>query len=157
MKIEISVPEVVNVFKEIQTQPQKIFEMIRLDVREMVGRYLTEMMNAELTHFLGRDPYERTDGEGDHNYRNGTYGRNFTVKGIGEVSVKVPRDRNGEYQTQVIPRSRQYEDETRERPLFALPWRGEYPDPVYDVPASDRPQALSHRDQRSQQGIDRCR
>ena len=46
MKIEISVPEVVSVFKEIQTQPEKVFEMIRLDVREAVGKYLSEMMNA---------------------------------------------------------------------------------------------------------------
>ena len=37
MRIEISVPEVVSVFKEIQAQPEKVFEMIRLDVREMVG------------------------------------------------------------------------------------------------------------------------
>jgi len=111
MKIEISVPEVVSVFKEIQVRPEKVFEMIRLDVREMVGKYLSEIMNAELTHFLGRKPYERKEEE--TNYRNGSYGRNFTVKGIGEVSVKVPRDRNGEYETQVLPRSKQYEDEIR--------------------------------------------
>jgi putative transposase len=109
MKIEISVPEVVKVFKEIQDQPQRIFEMVRFEVQEMVGRYLSEMMNAELTNFLGREPYERKREAA--NYRNGSYGRNFTLKGIGEVSVKVPRDRNGAYQTQVIPRSRQYEDE----------------------------------------------
>jgi len=109
MRIEVSVPEVVKVFKEIQNQPQKIFEMVRLEVQEIVGRYLTEMMNAELTHFLGREPYERK--EETDNYRNGSYKRDFTLKGIGEVSVKVPRDRNGEYRTQVIPRSRQYEDE----------------------------------------------
>lgn len=109
MKIEISVPEVVSVFKEIQREPHKIFEMVRIEVQEMVGKYLTEMMNAELTHFLGRGTYERK--AENSNYRNGSYGRNFTLKGIGEVSVKVPRDRNGEYRTQVIPRSRQYEDE----------------------------------------------
>lgn len=109
MRIEISVPEVVKVFKEIQNQPQKIFEMVRAEIQEMVGRYLSEMMNAELTHLLGREPYERQAEA--VNYRNGSYARNFTLKGIGEVSVKVPRDRNGEYQTQVIPRSRQYEDE----------------------------------------------
>ncbi len=61
MKIEVSVPEVVTIFKEIQTQPEKLFEMIRLDVRELVGRYLSEVMKAELSHFLGREPYERTD------------------------------------------------------------------------------------------------
>lgn len=110
MKIEVSVPEVVSVFKEIQEQPQKIFEMIRFEIQEVVGRYLTEMMNAELTHFLGREPYERK-GSASANYRNGSYGRRFTLKGIGEVSAKVPRDRNGDYQTQVLPRSQQYEDE----------------------------------------------
>ena len=73
MKIEISVPEVVNVFKEIQNQPQKIFEMVRLEVQQLVGRYLTDLMNAELTHFLGREPYERK--EESSNYRNGSYGR----------------------------------------------------------------------------------
>jgi len=109
MRIEISVPEVVSVFKEIQTQPEKVFEMIRLDVREAVGKYLSEMMNVELTHFLGRKPYERS-GE-QTNYRNGSYGRNFALKGIGEVSVRVPRDRNGDYETKVVPRSKQYEAE----------------------------------------------
>lgn len=109
MRVEISVPEVVEVFKEIQNQPEKIFEMIRLDVREVVGRYLTEMMSAELTHFLGRERYERKYDESNH--RNGSYERRFTIKGVGEVSAKVPRDRKGEYETCVIPRSKRYEDE----------------------------------------------
>ena len=45
MKLEMSVPELVEVFKEIQKQPEQIFEMIRLDVREIVGDYMTAMMN----------------------------------------------------------------------------------------------------------------
>jgi len=109
MEISINVPEVVSIFKEIQKSPEMIFEMIRLDVRKIVGQYLSEMMDAELTHFLGREPYERKGN--DPNYRNGSYGRRFTLKSIGEVSVKVPRDRDGEYRTQVIPRSQQYENE----------------------------------------------
>jgi len=109
MKVEMSVPEVVSIFKEIQEQPEKLFEMIRFDIRETVGQYLTAMMNAELTHFLGREPYKRGQGEVDH--RNGFYDRDFTLKGIGEVQVKVPRDRKGEFKTQVIPRSKQYEEE----------------------------------------------
>jgi len=109
MKLEVSVPELVEVFKEIQKQPEQIFEMIRLDVREIVGDYMTAMMNAELTHFLGREPYARS--QGDVNHRNGSYGRAFTLKDIGEVEVKVPRDRKGEFTTRVIPRSKQYEEE----------------------------------------------
>jgi len=112
MKVEISVPEVVGVFKEIQEQPERIFEMIRVEIRENVGEYLSKLMDMELTRFLGRERYEHRQGDIDH--RNGSYGRNFTLKGIGEVQVEVPRDRKGEFKTQVIPRSKRYERELRQ-------------------------------------------
>jgi len=109
MKLEITVSEVQEVFKSLKERPEELFEMIRFDIREAVGQYLTAMMNAELSHFLGRGYYER--GQGAVNHRNGTYDRKFTLKGVGEVGVRVPRDRWGEYDTQVIPRSRQYEED----------------------------------------------
>ena len=112
MKVEINVPEVVSIFKEIQEQPERIFEMIRVEIRENVGEYLSELMKAELTRFLGRESYERVESDVDH--RNGSYGRHFTLKGIGEVGVKVPRDRDGNFKTQVIPRSKRYESELRQ-------------------------------------------
>ena len=112
MKVEISVPEVVSLFKEIQEQPERLFAMIRADIRENVGRYLSELMDVELRHFLGRERYERIEGESNH--RNGSYNRGFTLKHIGTVTVKVPRDRNSEFKTQVLPRGKQYEDELRQ-------------------------------------------
>jgi len=112
MKVEISVPEVVSIFKEIQEQPDKIFEMIRVDIRQSVGEYLSRLMDMERTQFLAREWYEH--GQGEVNHRNGSYPRNFTLKGIGEVQVEVPRDRNGEFKTQVIPRSKRYENELRQ-------------------------------------------
>ena len=112
MKVEISVPEVMSVFKEIQEQPENIFEMIRVEIRENVGEYLSRLMDMERTQFLGRERYEH--GQGEVNHRNGSYPRNFTLKGIGEVQVEVPRDRKGEFETQVIPRSKRYEDELRQ-------------------------------------------
>ena len=112
MKVEISVPEVVEIFKEIQEQPEKLFEMVRIEIKENVGHYLSKLMDMELTHFLGRERYEH--GQGEVNHRNGSYGRNFTLKGIGEVQVDVPRDRKSEFTTQVIPRSKRYEDELRQ-------------------------------------------
>lgn len=113
MKVEISVPEAVSLFKEIQQQPEKLFEMIRMDIRDSVGQYLSKLMEMELTHFLGRKPYERREQE-DPNHRNGSYDRNFTLKGVGPVEVEVPRDRKGEYKTQIIARSKRYEDDLRQ-------------------------------------------
>jgi putative transposase len=112
MKVEISVPEVVNIFKEIQEQPENLFEMIRVGIRENVGEYLSRLMDMERTQFLGRQRYEH--GQGDVNHRNGSYPRNFTLKGIGQVNVRVPRDREGAFETQIIPRSKRYEDELRQ-------------------------------------------
>ena len=112
MKVEISVPEVMSIFKEIQDQPERIFEMIRVEIRDNVGQYLSKLMDLERTQFLEREWYEH--GQGDVNHRNGSYPRNFTLKGIGDVQVEVPRDRKGEFKTRVIPRSKRYEDELRQ-------------------------------------------
>ena len=112
MKVEISVPEVMSIFKEIQEQPERIFEMIRVEIRDNVGQYLSKLMDMERSRFLEREWYQH--GQGDVNHRNGSYPRNFTLKGIGEVQVEVPRDRKGEFKTQVIPRSKRYENELRQ-------------------------------------------
>lgn len=61
MKFEISEPEAIDLFKEVQKQPKQLFEMFRVDVKETVGQYLSSLMNAELTHFLGRWHYERIE------------------------------------------------------------------------------------------------
>jgi putative transposase len=113
MKLEVSVTEAVQLIKEIQQQPGKILEMVKTDVPKVIGDYLSQVMQVELARFLGRQPYERIE-DGEPNHRNGSYPRSFTLKKLGEVSVKVPRDRQGKYQTQVIPKSKQYEDELRQ-------------------------------------------
>jgi putative transposase len=109
MKVNISVPEVVSMFNEIQNAPEKLFEMMRLDIRQIAGEYLSSLMEAELTIHLGRNKYERC--RVTINHRNGSYPRNFTLKGIGEVEARVPRDRNNTFQTSVLPERKQYEEE----------------------------------------------
>jgi putative transposase len=108
MQMEVTVPEVFNVFKEIGNAPEKLFDMMRLDLREMAGDTLSVLMEWELTIHLGRKPYERR--EGGSNHRNGSYPRRFTMKGIGEVEIKVPRDRQGTFKTALLPKGRQYDD-----------------------------------------------
>jgi len=41
MKLEVTVSEIADIFKEIQERPGQLFEMIRLDIKEAVGKYLT--------------------------------------------------------------------------------------------------------------------
>lgn len=109
MKLEITVSEVQEIIKSLDEKPDQLFEMIRSDIRDSVAAYLDALMQAELTAALGRERYQRVGAAG--NYRNGSYPRRFTIKGVGDVRVLVPRDRRGQYQTQVLPRYRRYEHE----------------------------------------------
>jgi len=113
MKIEISIKETAQLIKEIEQKPAKILEMVKVEMPKVLGEYLTEMMKVELTRFLGRQPYQRVEG-GESNHRNGYYPRTLILKGLGEVPVEMPRDRKGEFETQVIPRSQRYEDELKQ-------------------------------------------
>jgi len=108
MNINVSVTEVIELFKEIQVAPEKLFEIMRLDIRKIAGDYLNSLMKTELAIHLNRRRYERC--RDDINHRNGYYPRRFTVKSIGNVDVKVPRDRNGTFSTSILPKRRQYED-----------------------------------------------
>ena len=112
MRMELTVTEVVGLINQVQHERESLFEMIRTNVQESVGKYLSTLMDMELTEFLGRQRYERSQSEPNH--RNGSYPRAFTLKGIGEVGVRIPRDRKSEFKTEVLPRSKQYEDALRE-------------------------------------------
>jgi len=54
MKMEITVTGALEMINAISQQPNDLFEMICADVKESVSRYLSELMDAELTDFLGR-------------------------------------------------------------------------------------------------------
>ena len=106
---EITVTEVKEIFKSLHEQPQQFFEMMRSDIQQAVAADLDAVMRTELTDWLGRERYQRTGGAVNH--RNGSYPRRFTIKGIGDVGLLVPRDRRGESQSRVLPRYRRYEHE----------------------------------------------
>ena len=111
MKITISVPEFMRVCKAVQLRPERIYKMMRSEIRSAVGKYLNELMKVELEEHLGRKPYERKNGDGNH--RNGAYYRSLILKGIGSVGLSVPRDRKGRFKSLIIPRCKQMEEELR--------------------------------------------
>jgi len=64
---------------------------------------IEQMLEAELTEELG---YERYDPEGRNsgNSRNGHYRRKMRTSG-GDAEIKVPRDRNGEFQSELLQKN----------------------------------------------------
>ena len=63
---------------------------------------INQMLKAEMTDHLG---YEKHSKEGDNsgNSRNGDYQKTLKTN-LGEITVNVPRDRNGEFDPKVVPK-----------------------------------------------------
>jgi putative transposase len=112
VELKVSVSEAIALIKEVENVPAKIFEYIGMNIQKEVGIFLTNLMEKELTDHVGRERYERKEGNSD--YRNGAYTRTFCIKGIGDVEVRVPRDRDGNFQSQVLPRSQRYDQRITE-------------------------------------------
>lgn len=111
--IKGSLSEITTLFKEIQKEPQKMFDLIRKDVKETVENYISSLLDLELKDHLKRGRYERAV-DTDPNYRNGSYNRRFCIKSIGDTEIKIPRDRKGSYKPQVLPRFKRYESSIKE-------------------------------------------
>src|SRR5665647_532047 len=70
-------------------------------MKSLLKEALQEVLEGEMTEFLGASPSERT--EGRQGYRAGYYGRNLVTR-IGKLELRVPRDRNGEFSTALFER-----------------------------------------------------
>ena len=82
---------------------------LRQQAQVVIRCVLESAMQAELTVLLQAAPYVRTDHR--RGQRNGTYQRDL-VTAVGRLpNLRVPRDRSGEYQTQVFERFARYQNE----------------------------------------------
>ena len=106
-----NLPEVREVFKEIIEAPERMFEMFRIDMKHACERAVTELIKVELTQFLGREKYQRSEGgEGtEKNYRNGSYHRSYTAKNIGTMEIDIARDRAGGFSSKLMQKYERYE------------------------------------------------
>ncbi|MHB1646789.1 MAG: hypothetical protein EVG15_08830 [Candidatus Acididesulfobacter diazotrophicus] len=110
MNFNITTQEIKELFLIIKEEPTKLYEMMEVNMQKHIGKYLSKLIDLELTDHLGRKPYQRAKCSlTPKNYRNGSYNRKFLIKRIGEVGIKVPRDRNNEFHTQVLPKAKRYD------------------------------------------------
>ena len=66
-------------------------------MRRLVQETLNEVLESEMTEFLGAGKSERTR----QDYRSGYYRRDLTMK-VGEIELRVPQERSGPFSTRVF-------------------------------------------------------
>jgi putative transposase len=112
MKIVVKVTDVVALARQFRETPAVAMQQLAQQVRSVVTDALEQVMEAEIELHLGE--------EGDpSNKRNGYRERSYALKGVGAVTVRVPRDRKGTFESRVVPPSRRY-DPAIERDLATL-------------------------------------
>ena len=89
-------------------------------MKDMFKGILQEVMECELADELGYEKSERTLNDKfsnkSKNYRNG-YSKKTVKTQLGELDIKVPRDRNGEYEPKIIGKYNRNVDGMEERIL----------------------------------------
>ena len=69
---------------------------------ELFKEGINQMLKAEMTDHVGYEKHAK-EGENSGNSRNGDYPKTLKTN-LGEITVNVPRDRNGEFDPQVVPK-----------------------------------------------------
>ena len=82
----------------------KVNDFLRKEIQTAVN----QLLEAELTAFLGYDPYAK-GGWNSGNSRNGIYYRKVDTQ-FGQIEIQVPRDRNGEFHQHTLPDYKQHSD-----------------------------------------------
>jgi len=93
-----------EILEEILREYKSPEDLIGKDgiLKELTKRLLEKAMEVELTHHLGYNKYSSA-GKKSGNSRNGKSSK--TIKGdFGELPIEVPRDRNGDFTPQIIPK-----------------------------------------------------
>src|SRR5216117_4461897 len=77
-------------------------QSLKQHLLEKMKTWINSLLEGERDEFLGRDRQARLD-QGHDNYRNGYRPRRINFFGLGEIELKVPRDRQGEFTSQWLP------------------------------------------------------
>lgn len=104
LELKFTPNELREYVKSIPKIKDQIFDLVRMDVKEVATDFINGLMEAEFELFIGREKHERQSlvSITERNYRNGHYQRSFMIKGVGRLAIKVPRDRRGQYRTNVL-------------------------------------------------------
>jgi len=72
-------------------------------MQKLLKDVMQNLLEAEMSAHLGREKYERNE-DAPKNYRNGHVNPKTLRTSLGEIEVETPRDRNGEFEPQILQR-----------------------------------------------------
>ena len=107
IKLQVSVPEAVKAVTEFKQNRIKALEAITTEVKAAVSSAINGLLHAEMSLFLGQP--EQSD-----NKRNGYHEREYALKHVGSIRLKMPVDRRRRFESDVVPAHEQIDPRLKE-------------------------------------------
>lgn len=98
IKLEISLPEAVKAVQKFKENRLKALEVLGEEFRDSVAKTLNQLLSTEMQLFLGEK--DQSD-----NKKNGFKERDYTLKGVGTLRLKMPQDRKSLFSSHIIPKN----------------------------------------------------
>jgi putative transposase len=107
IKVEVSLPEAVQAIEEFRTNRVRAFEAITGELKHAVGNAISHLLHTEMTLFLGKP-------EQSGNKRNGYKERDYALKGVGCIRIRMPQDRKSAFKSDIIQPNEQIDPRLKE-------------------------------------------
>ena len=97
IKVEIRLSKIPSAIAAFRKSRKLALDLFTEEIRSAVSKGFNQLLNTEIDLFLGEN---RQDG----NKRNGYYPeRDYVLKGVGALKIRVPKDRLGKFESAIIP------------------------------------------------------
>lgn len=107
VRIQVSVPAARSALAAFAKNRMQALETLGKHIRASVTTAVNDLLNVEMSLFLGQA--EQAD-----NKRNGHRVREYYLKGVGSLRLEVPRDRQGRFESVVVPSHERIDPRTKQ-------------------------------------------
>lgn len=107
IKVEIKVPELVKALESFKENRLTALEVLSGEIQSSVSEFFNSLLKTEMDVFLGQP-------EQALNKRNGYKEREYALKGVGCLRIRLPLDRQRKFKSAVIPPREQIDPRIKE-------------------------------------------
>jgi putative transposase len=107
IKVEIRIPELVKALETFKENRMAALETLSGEIQSSMSEFFNSLLKTEMDLFLGRP-------EQASNKRNGFKEREYALKGVGCLRIRLPLDRQRKFKSVVIPPREQIDPRIKE-------------------------------------------
>lgn len=107
IKVEFNFPELKEAVTSIEAGRKRFFDLLTKELKAAASSAIEQVLSSEMTVFLGKSSEKG-------NKRNGYQTREYALKGLGGITLKMPVDRRRRFESELIPKNEQTDPRLKE-------------------------------------------